>query len=139
MITFLILFGLCIFILRSQLLRIAIRQMGGEVKVQQLHASPALGAASGWASLTGAVLLVVLSFAVHGYLSGLAIAVLGIIGGVAFSALVLPAIGSTFMLGHLGGDGDRSIAEFNRRYGAHIAFGVAALAALGWLLVLRLA
>ncbi len=138
MITFLILLGLSVFILRSQLLRVAIRQMGGEVKVEQLHASPVLGAASGWASLTGAILLVLLSVAVHGYLSGFAFAVLGIIGGVALSSLVLPAIGSTFMMGHLGGNGDKSIAEFNRRYGAHIAFLVAALAVLGWLLVLRM-
>ena len=138
MITFLILLGLSLFILRSQLLRVAIREMGGEVKVEQLHASPALGSVSGWASLTGAILLLLLSIVLHGYLSGFAFAVLGIIGGVALSALVLPAIGSTFMLGHLGGNGDRSITEFNRRYGAHIAFGVAALAVLGWLLVLRM-
>ncbi len=138
MTTFLILLGLSLFILRSQLLRVAIREMGGEVKGEQLHASPALGAASGWASLTGALLLVVLSVAVHGYLSGFAFAVLGIIGGVALSSLVLPAIGSTFMLGHLGGNGDRSVAEFNRRYGAHIAFLVAAMAGLGWLLVMRM-
>ncbi len=138
MTTFIILFGLSLFILRSQLLRVAIRQMGGEVKVEQLHASPVLGAASGWASLTGAILLVLLAVAVHGYLSGFAFAVLGIIGGVALSSLVLPAIGSTFMLGHLGGNGDKSIAEFNRRYGAHSAFLVAALAVLGWLLVLRM-
>lgn len=138
MTTFVILFGLSLFILRSQLLRVAIREMGNEVKVEKLHASPLLGAASGWAGLAGAILLVILSVAAHGYLSGFAFAVLGIIGGVALSSLVLPAIGSTFMLGHLGGNGDKSIAEFNRRHGGHIAFSVAALAVIGWLLVLRM-
>jgi hypothetical protein len=143
MTTFLILFGLSLFILRSQLLRVALREMGavsgaGQVEPEKLHASPALGAMSGWFSLGGAAGLMLLALVTSGYLWGFGLIVFGIMGGVALSAFMLPTIGSTFALGHQGGDGDRSVAEFNRRYGAHVAFGVAALALLAWALHLRL-
>jgi hypothetical protein len=136
MTTFLILFGLSLFILRSQLLRVAMKETGanaaGEIDAGKLHASPALGAMSGWFSLCGAAGLMLLALVTSGYLWGLGLIVFGIMGGVALSSFTLPTIGSTLALGHQGGDGNRSIAEFNRRYGAHIAFGVAALALLAW-------
>jgi len=136
MTTFLILFGLSLFILRSQLLRVAMKETGanaaGEIDAGKLHASPALGAMSGWFSLGGAAGLMLLALVTSGYLWGLGLIVFGIMGGVALSSFTLPTIGSTLALGHQGGDGNRSIAEFNRRYGAHIAFGVAALALLAW-------
>lgn len=143
MTTFLILFGLSLFILRSQLLRVALREMGAgsataEIAPEKLHASPALGAMSGWFSLGGAAGLMLLALVTSGYLWGLGLIVFGIMGGVALSAFTLPTIGSTLALGHQGGDGDRSVAEFNRRYGAHVAFAVAALALLAWALHLRL-
>ncbi len=143
MTTFLILFGLSLFILRSQLLRVALREMGaasasGQIEPEKLHASPALGAMSGWFSLGGAAGLMLLALVTSGYLWGFGLIVFGIMGGVALSAFTLPTIGSTLALGHQGGDGDRSVAEFNRRYGAHVAFGVAALALLAWALHLRL-
>jgi hypothetical protein len=136
MTTFLILFGLSLFILRSQLLRVALKETGtnttGQIDSDKLHASPALGAMSGWFSLGGAAGLMLLALVTSGYLWGLGLIVFGIMGGVALSSFTLPTIGSTLALGHQGGDGNRSIAEFNRRYGAHIAFGVAALALLAW-------
>jgi hypothetical protein len=143
MTTFLILLGLSLFILRSQLLRVALSEMGAgkisdKVDVERLHASPALGAMSGWFSLGGAAALMLLALVTSGYLWGFGLIVFGILGGVALSAVLLPTIGSTMALGHHGGEGNKSIAEVNRRYGAHIAFGVAALALLGWALHLRL-
>jgi hypothetical protein len=142
MTTFLILFGLSLFILRSQLLRVALKETGanaaGQIEARKLHASPALGAMSGWFSLGGAAGLMLLALVTSGYLWGLGLIVFGIMGGVALSTFTLPTIGSTMALGHQGGDGNRSIAEFNRRYGAHIAFGVAALALLAWAMHLGL-
>jgi hypothetical protein len=142
MTTFLILFGLSLFILRSQLLRVALKETGtnttGQIDSDKLHASPALGAMSGWFSLGGAAGLMLLALVTSGYLWGLGLIVFGIMGGVALSTFTLPTIGSTMALGHQGGDGNRSIAEFNRRYGAHIAFGVAALALLAWAMHLGL-
>ncbi len=143
MTAFLILLGLSLFILRSQLLRVALREMGAanisdKVDVAKLHASPTMGAMSGWFSLGGAAGLMLLALVTSGYLWGFGMIVFGIIGGVALSAFTLPTIGSTFVLGQHGGDGNRSIAEFNRRYGAHLAFGVTALALLGWALHLRI-
>ncbi len=136
MTTFLILFGLSLFILRSQLLRVALKETGanaaGQIDANKLHASPALGAMSGWFSLGGAAGLMLLALVTAGYLWGLGLIVFGILGGVALSSFTLPTIGSTLALGHQGGDGNRSIAEFNQRYGAHIAFGVAVLALLAW-------
>jgi hypothetical protein len=93
---------------------------------------------SGWFSLGGAAGLMLLALVTSGYLWGLGLIVFGIMGGVALSTFTLPTIGSTMALGHQGGDGNRSIAEFNRRYGAHIAFGVAALALLAWAMHLGL-
>lgn len=143
MTTFLILTGLSLFILRSQLLRVALREMGAttgsaEIAPEKLHASPALGAMSGWFSLGGAAGLMLLALVTSGYLWGFGLIVFGIMGGVALSAFMLPTIGSTLALGHQGGDGDKSIAEFNRRFGSHIAFGVAVLALLAWAFHLRL-
>jgi hypothetical protein len=142
MTTFLILTGLSLFILRSQLLRVALKETGanaaGQIDANKLHSSPALGAMSGWFSLGGAAGLMVLALVTSGYLWGLGLIVFGILGGVALSSFTLPTIGSTLALGHQGGDGNRSIAAFNRRFGAHIAFGVAALALLAWAMHLGL-
>jgi hypothetical protein len=139
MTTFLILLGLSLFILRSQLLRVALRASGGpaeggKIDVGRLHASPALGAASGWLSLGGAAMLMLLALVTSGYLWGFGLIVFGILGGVALSAFTLPTIGSSMALGHLSGEGDRSIAEFNRLYGAYVAIAVAGIAALAWAL-----
>lgn len=141
MITFLILTGLSLFILRSQLLRVALLELGsgtGAVDPAKLHSSPALGSMSGWFSLGGAAALMLLAIITSGYLWGFGLIAFGIIGGVALSSVVLPTIGSTMLTGHHGGEGNKSIAEVNRRYGAHVAFGVAALALLAWALHLRL-
>lgn len=141
MITFLILFGLSLFILRSQLLRVALLELGagtGALDMAKLHVSPTLGSMSGWFSLGGAAGLMLLAIITSGYLWGLGLIAFGIIGGVALSSFVLPTIGSTMVTGHHGGEGNKSIAEVNRRYGAHVAFGVAALALLAWALHLRI-
>ncbi len=133
--TFFVLLGLSLFILRSQLLRVALRESGameaGKIEAEKLHASPALGAMSGWFSLMGAAALMLLAIETSGYLRGAALIVFGILGGVALSAVMLPAIGSR-QAGDQAGGGDRSIAAFNRRFGAHIALGVAALALMAW-------
>lgn len=118
--------GLALFVLRSQLLRVAIREGGPE----NLHASPALGAASGWASLFGAAALCLLAFVFMGAIGGLLTIVAGLAVGVIGSALFLPMLGSTLAFGHHGGEGDKSVAAFNRAYGHWIAFAVAAIAAL---------
>jgi hypothetical protein len=140
--TFFILLGLSLFILRSQLLRVALRASGaeaaGKIEADKLHASPAMGAMSGWFSLGGAAALMLLAIVTSGYLWGFSLIVFGILGGVALSAFLLPTIGSTLALGHHGGEGEKSIAAFNRRFGSHIAFLVAALALVAWALHLRL-
>ncbi len=130
MTTFLILAGLSLFILRSQLLRVGLQQSGHDPA--KLHASQRLGAASGWLSLAGAALLMLLAIVANGYAWGFGLIVFGVLGGVALSAVMLPTIGSTLALGHHGGEGDASIAEVNRRYGAWVALAVPAIAALAW-------
>lgn len=116
--------GIALFILRAQLLRVSIRELGAK----NLHASKALGAASGWASLMGAVVLVVSAIIISGYVWGLVSIVIGIALGVVASALFISTLGHTLALGHHGGEGDKSVAQFNQRYGHWIAFAVAALA-----------
>lgn len=139
MTTFLILAGLSLFILRSQLLRVALEQHGGaKADPALLHASPALGAASGWLSLAGAAALMLLAVAANGWAWGLGMTAFGVIGGIVLSAVLLPTLGSTLALGHHGGEGNKSIAAFNRAYGAYVALAVAGIAGLGWLLHLRL-
>jgi hypothetical protein len=118
--------GLALFILRAQLLRVAIREFG----MENLHASKSLGAASGWASLLGALLLAALAFVTNGLLWGVLLIGIGLALGVLASALFLPMLGRTNAMGMHGGDGDRSVAQFNRRYGHWIAFAVAGLALL---------
>ncbi len=73
----------------------------------------------------------------HGYLWGIGLILAGVAGGVLLSAVALPALGSTLALGHHGGEGNASIAAFNRRYGAHVAFAVTGVALLAWGLRLR--
>jgi hypothetical protein len=118
--------GLALFILRAQLLRVAIREDG----IDNLHDSKAIGAASGWASLLGALALMASAIALQGVLWGLVLVIIGLALGVVGSAVFLPTLGSTNVMGHHGGEGNRSIADFNRRYGPGIAFTVAGLAAL---------
>lgn len=118
--------GLALFILRAQLLRVAIRELGTE----NLHASKGLGAASGWASLFGGLLLAALAFMTNGWLWGLILIGIGLALGVVGSAVFLPMLGQTNAMGMHGGEGDRSVAEFNRRYGHWLAFAVAGIAAL---------
>ncbi len=118
--------GLALFILRAQLLRVAIREFGAE----NLHASRGLGAASGWASLFGATLLTALAFVTNGIIAGPVLILIGLALGVVGAAVLLPMIGQTNALGHLGGEGDRSVAAFNRSYGHWLAFAVAAIALL---------
>jgi hypothetical protein len=133
MTTFLILFGLSLFILRSQLLRVALAERSdASIDPGELHVSPVLGAASGWASLGGAAALMLLALVTSGYLWGFSLIVFGVLGGVALSAVLLPTIGSTLVLGQHGGEGNRSIAAFNRRYGALVAFAVTGVALLAW-------
>jgi hypothetical protein len=125
-----IILGLALFIWRSQLLRTALIESGNDPA--KLHASPGLGAASGWASLAGAALLAILAV-LHNSLLGVGLVViLGIAAGIALSALMQGVIGKTMALGHLSGEGAGSIAAFNRQYGAYIAFAVPALALLAW-------
>jgi hypothetical protein len=117
--------GIALFILRAQILRVAIRELGPD----NLHASKALGAASGWASLIGAVLLVLCAINASGYIWGLITVAIGIGLGVVGSALFISTLGHTLALGHHGGEGDKSIAQFNHRHGHWIAFAVAGIAA----------
>jgi hypothetical protein len=140
MTTFLILTGLSLFILRSQLLRVALQESasaGGQLDAGKLHDNAALGAASGWASLGGAAALMLLALVTSGYAWGFGLIVFGILGGVVLSSVLLPTIGSTLALGHHGGEGNKSIAAFNRRYGALVAFAVMGVALLAWGLHLR--
>jgi hypothetical protein len=118
--------GLALFIVRAQLLRVAIRQLG----IENLHDSKFVGAVSGWLSLGGAMVLVMMAFSVKGFIWGVLLVVIGLVVGIAASALVLPFIGQTLALGHHGGEGDKSVAAFNRRYGAYIALAVAVIAAV---------
>ena len=118
--------GIALFILRAQILRIAIRELGAE----NLHASQALGAASGWASLFGAMVLVASAIIFSGTLWGVVSIIIGIALGVVGSALFISTLGHTLALGHHGGEGDKSVAQFNRHYGHWIAFAVAGIAAL---------
>ncbi len=118
--------GLALFILRAQVLRVAIREFG----MENVHASRALGAASGWASLFGAMLLAALAFVTNGLLWGLLLIGVGLALGVVSSALFLPLLGQTNIAGMHGGEGDRSVAAFNRGYGHWLAFGVAGVALL---------
>ncbi|MGL5114924.1 MAG: hypothetical protein ACRC7G_06050 [Beijerinckiaceae bacterium] len=120
---FLIPLGLALFILRAQILRVAIRAED----IENLHASKALGAASGWASLFGALLLVGCAIVLNGIVWGIVSILIGLALGVAASALFLPMLGNTLAFGHHGGDGDKSIAAFNRSYGHWIAFAVGGL------------
>jgi hypothetical protein len=120
----LIILGLSLFILRTQLLRVAIREGG----MDNLHASPALGAASGWASLFGALVLIVAAFVSLGLILGAGLVIMSIGLGIVSAAIALPTLGSTSALGHLSGEGNASIAAFNRAYGHWIAFTVGALA-----------
>jgi hypothetical protein len=118
--------GFGLFILRAQLLRIGIAELG----MEKLHASKALGAFSGWLGLGGAAVLALVAFAYGGIVWGLVLVTGGMALGVIVSAVFLPVLRSTFALGHHSGDGDRSVAEFNRQYGPFIALTVAAIAAV---------
>lgn len=118
--------GLALFILRAQVLRVAIRERG----MDNVHASQVLGAASGWASLFGAMLLVALSFVTNGMLWGVLLIGIGLALGIVASALFLPLLGQTNAAGMHGGEGDRSVATFNRGYGHWLAFAVAGIAML---------
>jgi hypothetical protein len=118
--------GFALFILRAQLLRVAIREFG----MENLHASKGLGAASGWASLFGALLLAVLAFVTNGWLWGVLLIGIGLALGVIGSALFLPMLGQTNAMGMHGGEGDKSVAVFNRNYGHWIAFAVAGISLL---------
>jgi hypothetical protein len=129
----LILVGLALFILRSQLLRVAMQQAGGDMA--QVHASALLGATSGWASLVGALALITAALLSQGLVWGIVFIFLGIAMGVLGSALFLPMIGSSNALGHLGGEGNRSIAGFNKLYGHLVAFAVAGCAVLAFFLI----
>jgi hypothetical protein len=118
--------GLALFILRAQLLRVAIRELG----MENLHASKGLGAASGWASLFGALLLVILAFVTNGLLWGVLLIGMGLALGIVAAALFLPMLGQTNAMGMHGGEGDKSVAAFNRIYGHWLAFAVAGIALL---------
>jgi hypothetical protein len=118
--------GLALFILRAQILRIAIREFG----IENVHASKGLGAASGWASLFGALLLMVLAFLTNGWLWGVLLIGIGLALGVVAAALFLPLLGQTNVAGMHGGNGDSSVANFNRSYGHWLAFAVAGVAML---------
>jgi hypothetical protein len=118
--------GLALFILRAQLLRVGITELG----MENLHTSKALGAFSGWLGLGGAAVLACVAFAYGGIVWGLVLVTGGMALGVIVSAVFLPVLRSTFALGHHGGDGDRSVAEFNRQYGPFVALTVAAIAAV---------
>jgi hypothetical protein len=118
--------GLALFILRAQLLRVAIRELG----MENLHASKGLGAASGWASLFGALLLAILAFVTNGLLWGVLLIGMGLALGIVAAALFLPMLGQTNAMGMHGGEGDKSVAAFNRIYGHWLAFAVAGIALL---------
>jgi hypothetical protein len=116
--------GFALFILRAQLMRIGIAELG----LENLHASRMLGQVSGWLGLAGAAGLAVVAFVHAGAIWGLALVTGGMALGIVVSALTLPLLRSTFALGHHSGDGDRSVAEFNRLYGPYVALAVAGIA-----------
>jgi hypothetical protein len=118
--------GFALFILRAQLLRVGI----GELGMENLHASKPLGAISGWLGLGGAAVLAVAAFISGGIVWGLVLITGGMALGIILSAVALPVLGSTLLLGHHGGEGNKSIAEFNRRYGPYFALAVAGIAAV---------
>ncbi len=120
----LIVLGLSLFILRTQLLRVAIRRQG----MDDLHASRLLGAVSGWISLAGALGLLLCAFAGLGLLLGAGVSVLGLGLGIIAAGFALPGIGQTTPMGHMDGEGDARIAAFNRAYGHWFGFAVGALA-----------
>jgi hypothetical protein len=122
---YLIPLGLALFVLRTQLLRVALEQANGDVSL--IHKSPSLGAMSGWASLLGAVVLIGCAIALDGWLKGILTIVIGLGIGIIGSAIFLPTVGSTLAMGHHGGEGHKSIAELNRRFGHVVAFAV------GWI------
>jgi hypothetical protein len=78
-----------------------------------------------------------LALVTSGYAWGFGLIVFGILGGIVLSSVLLPTIGSSLALGHHGGEGNKSIAAFNRRYGALVAFAVTGVAILAWGLHLR--
>jgi hypothetical protein len=123
---FLIPFGFAIFVLRAQLLRIGIAELG----LENLHSSKVLGSVSGWLGLSGAAVLACVAFAYGGIVWGLVLVTGGLMLGILLSAVSLPILRSTFALGHHSGDGDKSVAEFNRQYGPFIALAVAAVATI---------
>jgi hypothetical protein len=123
---FLIPIGFAIFVLRAQLLRIGINELG----MENLHTSKTLGAVSGWMGLGGAAVLACIAFAYGGIVWGLVLVTGGLTLGIILSAVALPILRSTFALGLHSGDGDKSVAEFNRQYGPFIALAVAGIAAV---------
>jgi hypothetical protein len=116
--------GFAIFVLRAQLLRIGIGEFGPE----NLHASKLLGVTSGWLGLAGAAVLAIMAFIYGGIVWGLVLVTGGLSLGIVLSAVAIPVLRSTLALGHHGGEGDKSVAEFNRRYGPWLAFAVAGIA-----------
>ncbi len=141
MTTLLILLGLTLFVLRSQLLRIGMQQAGvkgSTLDMSKVHASPMLGTISGWLSLLGASALMLLAFNAEGWLAGGILIVCAVAAGILTSALVIPLIGSSQALGPTGGQGMASVAAFNYAWGAHVALVVAVCAALAWAARLRL-
>ena len=141
MTTLLILLGLTLFVMRSQLLRIGMQQAGvkgSTVDMSKVHASPVMGAVSGWLSLMGASALMLLAFNAEGWLAGGILIVCAIAAGILASALVIPLIGSSQALGSTGGQGMPSVAAFNYAWGAHVALSVTGCAALAWAAHLRL-
>jgi hypothetical protein len=125
---YLIPIGLALFVLRSQLLRISIHETAeANGNFENIHKSPVLGASSGWVSLIGALALIGCAIYLDGWLRGAATIVIGLGLGVVGSAVFLPMVANTLAMGHHGGEGNRSIAELNRKFGHIIAFAV------GWI------
>lgn len=121
---FLIVLGLALFILRMQLLWIALQSLGKD----KVHPSPALGAASGWASLVGVVLLCLLAPLVAGGIRGILVILAGLALGVVGSAMFISVVGKTSLFGHYSGEGNTSVAVFTQRYGHWLAFAVLGIA-----------
>ncbi len=119
-------FGFALFVLRAQLLRIGIGEFGPD----NLHSSKALGAISGWLGLAGAAVLAAMAFISGGLVWGLVLVTGGLALGIVVSAVALPVLRSTLAMGHHSGEGDKSVAEFNRSYGPWLALAVAAIAAI---------
>jgi hypothetical protein len=141
MIIALILFGLALFILRSQLLRVGMQMAAGGaggMDMAKVHASPLMGNISGMLALGAAGSLVILALQASGTVNGLLITVGGIMAGIVLAATLIPLLGTTLMFGHHGGEGMVSVAAFNRAYGAYVALSVAVLAGFAWALHLGL-